>query len=354
MVRSVRRTLPLVSFCLVALGVSWIAACGGSSSTTPQPAPKPTPASVTTALPAAGQTLTFPNAGGFSGQMVVPPNDAPAGTTVTVTAYTTPLPAGPGNADAKRHPLTYLHPMAAPSGSTAIYLATFDFSQALNYANEPQVTMVLPNSYPAANYSWTLELWITTGNPQFTWSTPSISGQTLTFPQGTGTLGGDQSTYYLYLYATPIAASPSPSPSPSSSPSASPSPSPSPSMSPSPSPSPSSSPCNPVFSTCIVSVSTAYVIFADVPQNQWGAGCGTWPGTENFTVSEAGYTGNFTAVSTNTNAATVTPSSMGPFTATDVWTYPSGENGPNFQIYVSDSNGNTTEMFGDFNAECLP
>lgn len=354
MVRSVRRALPIVSICLGALGISWIAACGGSSSTTPRPAPKPTPASITTALPAAGQTLTFPSHDGFSGQMVVPPNDAPAGTTVTMTAYTTPLPSGPGNQDATRHQLTYLHPMAAPSGSTAIYEDTFDFSQALDYSNKPEETIVLPNSYPATNYSWTLELYITTGNPQMTWSDPSISGQTLTFAQGTGTLGGEQSTYYLYLYATPIS-SPSPSPSPSSSPSASPSPSPSPSLSPSPSPSPTSTPCDPIFSTCAITVSTNYVIFADVPQSQWPTGsCGPWPGTVNFTASESGYTGDFTAVSSNTGAATVSGPNTSSFTATDVWTYPSGENGPNFQVVVSDTNGNSTVMFGDFNAQCLP
>jgi hypothetical protein len=363
MLAVVRRYFPLIAICCVAFALGLVGAC--SSSMTPGPTATSTPASITESLPAAGQPLVFPNHAGFSGQLIVPSNNAPAGTSVTVTVYTSPPPGAPAQ-DASRHSLTiYRQPMALPSGTIPIFLGELDFSQAVGLANAPQVTITVPGHYSTSNYYFTLELWITTGNPQFTWSDPTISGQTLTFPQGTGPLGVDTATYWLYLYATPIAPaspspspsassspSPSPSPSPSVTPSAKPSPSPSPSVTPSASPSPTAAACNPVFSTCVVTVSTAYIVFANVPPAQWG--CGTYPGSTNFTASESGYTGSFSASSTNTQAATVTQTAPNAFTATDVWTYPDGQSGPDFIVYVSDTKGNTTEIFGDFNAECLP
>jgi len=351
-----RKHLTVLAFCCVALALVAVAVGGCSNSTTPGPTATSTPASVTEALPAVGQPLVFPNHAGFSGQLVVPPNDAPAATNVTVKVFTTPLPAGPGTSDLARRPLAI--PAVLPSGTIGIWEGQLDFSQAVNLANAPQVTMTLPSTYPTANYFFTLELWVTTGNPVFTWSNPSVSGQTLTFQQGTGPLAGDFDTYYFYLYASPLTASPSPSPSPSVQPSPSPSvhpspsPSPSPSVSPSTSPSPASSPCNPLFTTCTVSVNTSALPFPNVPPAQWT--CGGNPYQLNFNASEANYTGLFTAVSTNTQAATVTPSSLSQFQVTDVWQYPGGQAGPNFQVLVSDNQGNTTELFGDFNAICLP
>jgi len=99
-------------------------------------------------------------------------------------------------------------------------------------------------------------------------------------------------------------------------------------------------------------VSTFAIIFPNVPPASWG--CGGDPYVAGFTASETGYDGEFTAVSTDTDAATVTSSSTSAFTVTDVWPYPSGSPGPHFDITVSDTLGNSTYLTGDFNAECLP
>jgi len=89
-----------------------------------------------------------------------------------------------------------------------------------------------------------------------------------------------------------------------------------------------------------------------VPPPQWG--CGGNPYVVNFTAIEAGYTGNFTAVSSNLQEATVAQTAPNAFTATDVWQYPGGQNGANFGIVVSDTLGNASVLDGDFNAICIP
>jgi hypothetical protein len=348
----VRKHLPLLAFCCVASALMALAACNGSSSTTPGPMATSTPASVTQALPAAGHPLAFPNHKGFSGQLIVPPNNAPAGTNVTVSVFTTPLPAGPGTSDVSHHPLSiFRQPMALPSGTTAIWEGTMGFDTAVALSASPTVTITVPSQYSTTTNFFTLELWITTGNPQFTWSNPSVSGQTLTFSGGTGLVGVNGPMYYLYLYVSPNA-----SPSPSPSPSIAPSPSPSPSIAPSPSPSPSSSaaPCNPANPTahCAITFNTVAIIFPNVPPAQWG--CGGNPYLQNFTAIEASYAGNFTAVSNNTQLATVSQSAPNAFSVTDVWQYPGGQNGSSFGIIVSDTQGNSSVLDGDFNGICLP
>ncbi|GEM_PF-2916597 len=354
MFASFRKHLSFIAFCCAASALMVVAVGGCSNNTAPGPTATSTPASVTEALPAAGQPLAFPQHKGFTGQLIVPPNNGPAGTNVTITVFTTPLPAGPGTSSIARHSLsTSREPMALPSGTAAIWEGQMGFSTALALSASPTVTITVPSQYSTATNFFTLELWITTGNPQFTWSAPSISGQTLTFSGGTGMVGVDSATYYLYLYVSPNA-SPSPSPSPSASPSIAPSPSLSPSIAPSPSPSASAAPCNPANPTahCAITFSTVAIIFPNVPPAQWG--CGGNPYQQNFTAIESNYTGNFTAVSNNTQMATVSQSAPNAFTATDVWPYPSGQNGSSFGIIVSDTKGNASVLDGDFNAICLP
>jgi hypothetical protein len=348
-----RKALPLIAFCCVAWAFVSLTACGGSSSTTPGPKATSTPASVSEALPAAGQPLVFPQHAGFSGQLTVPPNNAPAGTQITLTTYTTQPSGAPAPADLSRRPMDAGKAGPLAANSVVVMWESLDFSQALMLSDQPSVQFTLPANISTTANTFTLELLITSNNPQYTWVPPTVSGQTLTFAGGNGAIEVEQATYWLELIATPIT-SPSPSPSPSTNPSPSPSPSASPSPSPSPSTSPSPAPCNPAApnSNCAITFSTVAVIFPDVPPAQWG--CGGNPYQVNFNAIESGYTGNFTAVSSNLQVATVAQTAPNAFTATDVWQYPGGQNGANFGIVVSDTQGNASVLDGDFNAICLP
>jgi hypothetical protein len=83
-------------------------------------------------------------------------------------------------------------------------------------------------------------------------------------------------------------------------------------------------------------------------------GCPSLNAPQNFTASESGFSGNFTAVSSDTTLATVTPSSMGTFTVT-----PSANDKPQgtkVTITVADGLGRTGTVAVVFNGNgvCLP
>ena len=71
----------------------------------------------------------------------------------------------------------------------------------------------------------------------------------------------------------------------------------------------------------------------------------------NLQASEAGYSGAFTAVSSDPSSVTVTPGSTnGSFVATDT----RSSNAATDKITVRDANGNSTVVFVDYIVYCLP
>lgn len=82
MVRFVREQLGRLAPCFVASALIALASCSSNSTPTGQPA-----SSVSRALPAAGSELIFPPFAGFSGNLIVPTNDAAASTNVKLASY---------------------------------------------------------------------------------------------------------------------------------------------------------------------------------------------------------------------------------------------------------------------------
>lgn len=242
MFAAVRKHVWLFAFCC-ATSVGILVAEGGcSSSSTPGPLATATPASITIALPTAGAALVFPPHKGFSGQLIVPANNAPAGTMVTVQSFT----KAPSNAPSAQIVVPddhtgRPHPMALPSGSQTIFLLEISYTQAFQFSQYPSHTFTIPSQFPTTNATFELELFVTNNNPQYTWTDPTINGQTITFgpSSGQGQIVSQNVPYWEELVYIPNAG-PSPSPSPSTSPS--PSPSPTPTVSPSPTASPTTSP----------------------------------------------------------------------------------------------------------------
>jgi hypothetical protein len=125
-------------------GALTLTGCGGGSSTAPRIVPTATPtpssASQTSALPAAGGTLTLPSFGGYSPSYVVP-SGAPAGTTTTATVTTTAPNSG-------------VSPLALRSGASARTLANSSasallfiqetFSETFNFSAFATWTIGLP------------------------------------------------------------------------------------------------------------------------------------------------------------------------------------------------------------------
>lgn len=368
----VRKHVLVLASCCIAAAIIVVAAGGCSSSSTPGPTATSTPASLTEALPAAGQPLQFPPHAGFSGSEVVPPNNAPAGTTVTLTSYTKLPASAPAPQGAARRGVQSISP-ALPAGSTVVFVEQEQFGNVLTFDDFPMTSITLASSVSTSSNTFLLEtIDGTSGILLVSQPQTQVDGQTVTF----GAVSADfdvntSDTYWLEVIAEPVtqpspspspsvapspspSVKPSPSPSPSVKPSPSPSvaPSPSPSVAPSPSPSPSASPCNEEFGPCTITLTPFFIGFPDVPPAQWG--CGGNPYVVNLTASESGYNGNFTAVGNNTQAATMVQTAKNAWTFTDIWQYPNGQNGPSYSVIVSDTIGNASILFVDFNAICLP
>jgi hypothetical protein len=173
--------------------------------------------------------------------------------------------------------------------ATILYLG-FTTTTAVTFLGTPAVTFTLPAITPGQSYYLATYDAATTA-----WTIPAagpatISGTTVSFPlTGTGTTTiSPNAPLYVALYST-ATASPSPSPSPR------PSPNPSPSPSPSPSPPVGAVVATPTALTFTTSASTA----------------------QTFAVSESGYTGTFSAVSSTPAVATVAAGqTAGTFTVT--------------------------------------
>ena len=219
--------------------------CGGNSSAPGSPVipgPSPSPQAATTTLPLAANTpLPIPAIGGFSGTFQEATNNAPAGTTVTLTSYLSPPPGAPASqpffARVSRKAMRNAHLDSATIGS--IFWVSYAYSAGVTFNGFPGTTWQLPTSLGTAG---PLEL------QTFDGSTGALldaelesdgAGTSASFPGSSATfvaVGGR--TYWWEL----VVGLPSPAPSPS------------PSPAPSPSPSPTSSPCTKKGNECAPSL----------------------------------------------------------------------------------------------------
>ncbi len=354
MVRFVREQLGRLAPCFVASALIALASCSSNSTPTGQPA-----SSVSRALPAAGSELIFPPFAGFSGNLIVPTNDAAASTNVKLASYNLQPSRAPFPQSATREIGAELHRAATtPGGGTVIFWESLSFTQAVNFDTYPMTSFTLPGSMSPSTTGFSLEMLDgNSGALLNEWTGPTIVGQTLTFAASSGpglqAVTGD--TYWLELISTPFVgptatpsgptptpSGPTPTPSPSVAPTATPTPSPSPSG---PTPTPSPTPASP-----IVLSPTAGVVGNN-------SGCSGAPASYTFTATEAGYSGVLTATAPSfaphPQQFTVSPASVssgGTFTVTD--SNPTEALGI-WNVTVTDTLGNSA-IESVTSAVCLP
>jgi DNA-binding beta-propeller fold protein YncE len=138
----------------------------------PTPTPTPTSAATTEALPAPGTTAPIPPAGGYTGSFVVGANNAPPGTTVTLTTYVG-LPTGAPSPEAVIRKIDTVHmsPLLAkapsadlsvketystPDPTTEIKPETSDGST-ITFAKFPAVSFGLPSDFNTSGLTFKLE-----------------------------------------------------------------------------------------------------------------------------------------------------------------------------------------------------
>ena len=217
--------VPLAS--LVLSGVI-LASCGGGGggATVPpsqplpiasaSPTPAPIPMATTVPLSQAGGPVQLTSAGGISGTLSIPSNNAPAGATMTVTELAGAPQGGP--LARLRRPL---------SAKTVLFSLELQLSQTITFNGLPGFTLTLPVSVATSGESFYIAAYQGTGSSATLLATDgpaTVSGQTLAFaPTTTPVTLQSNVTYLFELYET-SSATPSPSPSPSASPSPTPTP----------------------------------------------------------------------------------------------------------------------------------
>jgi hypothetical protein len=147
------------------------ALCGGCAPSALAPANVSATTSATVALQAAGGTLTYPAADGFTTTFAYSSNNASPGTTVTATTITNPQES--------------LVPMDPPSGAMPIaYEMTLNHYVKFTVWNGFLSSVVLPQALvrPAntfADYGYDLSVGVASGKDPGT-----LSGSTVSFPAG--------------------------------------------------------------------------------------------------------------------------------------------------------------------------
>jgi DNA-binding beta-propeller fold protein YncE len=138
----------------------------------PSPSPSPSPSGISTTVPLAVATqLPIPALGGFSGDWVAAANNAPAGTTVTLTSYASAPPGAPTPASDSRRPLFVRPPVNgihyvsfhySKSGSNSVTAASG--SSDITFTKFPAVAMGLPAGFNTSGLTFKLETFdFTTG-----------------------------------------------------------------------------------------------------------------------------------------------------------------------------------------------
>ena len=177
--------------------------CGG-----PSPSPAPSPVCTTVPL-VAGTPLPIPALGGYSGDWVAGANNAPEGTTVTVTSYISPPPGAPSPVADRWHPLFVNPPVkrhfvtikyGGPSGSSKRTAS----SSSITFGKFPAVQFDLPSSLTTKGMTFKLETFdLTTGALLDTETGTLIStSHSVSFPGTNTSFTADTSHTYLWELIT--------------------------------------------------------------------------------------------------------------------------------------------------------
>jgi hypothetical protein len=222
-----KRWVSGIAFAFSLMVMVYVGCSTKSTVTPPQPTPTPTPTqskTVTIALPSGSPTaLPIPAIGGFSGAFTVAANNAPAGTTVTLTSYANAPSGAPGPLAVIRIPLrSQGRNHASVAVGNAIFWVSHQYSASVAFQGFPITTWQVPASF--TSQSLALETFDGTTNTLMdTEFDTSITGNVVQFPGSASAFAA--ATGHTYWWEL-ISGKPTPSPSPSTSPSPTPSPSP--------------------------------------------------------------------------------------------------------------------------------
>lgn len=208
-----------------------LAACGGGGGGTepaaPAPTPTTTPSSQTGTVPVSASAVTapIPAIAGFSGSVSLPPSNAAGGTTIAATSTTT-APSGVPSLQSSLRVNTGTAP-------TVYFFESFTASTTVTFNGVPGFSLTLPSSISTAGQAFYVAL-LAPGMTQWQMAAEGpaqINGQTLTFPEQTGTtvtLTAGQ-TYWFAFYSIPAGSiTPAPSPTPTATPTPAPTATPTP------------------------------------------------------------------------------------------------------------------------------
>jgi len=254
MSRRGRFPFAVVLLCALAAGCGGGAGGGGGSAPPPQPTPTPTVYATSAGYTGASEQVPLPVG---LGAVTIPAASQPvtAGTTVTISISTSPLPGFAALQSQLRQTRSARGPSSAWTGLTPVYYVTLVFSSTVVLPALPAYSFALAS----APSSPLFVAYFDPSNAPPAWRIgaegPGLvagGGLTVTFGglNGTVTFAGG-AAYDFVLYLNP-SASPSPTPTPTPSPSPTPTgptptptPSPTPTLTPTPSPTPSATPTPP-------------------------------------------------------------------------------------------------------------
>lgn len=122
-----------------------------SATTSPTPSASSTPAAAATTVPLSqsGQTVTLPASGGYSGTMTVAANNAPSGTTMTLTD-TVGAPAGDPQPDSRKP--SSVRPLAFTPDTHVLFTQEITVSQTTTFNLGFSEAVDIPNSISDAYY----------------------------------------------------------------------------------------------------------------------------------------------------------------------------------------------------------
>lgn len=229
---------------------------GGGGGVPATAAPPATSQSAQIAVSPAGGNAALPAFGGFSGTVALSSSNAPAGAAITATTSTT-LPAG--------LPVLQSAYRQVKAVANVLFYESFSSPVSITFASVPGFTIALPSTVSTSGQQFYVALYASGGWSKGIEGPATVSGQTLTFaPSGGALTLSANTTYYFAIYSLPAPAA-------------------------------------------AVVVNPASLSFTST---------GT-PAT--VTVTESGYTGAFTATSTNCNGiATTAAGTGGQFNVTPV------------------------------------
>jgi DNA-binding beta-propeller fold protein YncE len=133
--------------------------------------------SSTVPLAGPGKPQKLPSLAGFDGQFIVPPNNAPEGTMVTLTSFDTKPTKAPSPQAVNRRSAS----VATLSGGTVLFWVSTDYSSSFTFAAFPVMSFDLPEGTNTSGVTFHLETF--DGSTLLDQETASsVSGLTVNFP----------------------------------------------------------------------------------------------------------------------------------------------------------------------------